>query len=108
LEGEVGRTVVPDLGAAVEADDEGGGGGQAEGEAEVAAVDGLEGTVATEGGGDLGVALDDLGAQDAAVFGDSAVFTTAQSCCLTVRDSPSLRIRSSSACFDGPWSSGEP
>jgi hypothetical protein len=88
FERELGRVVVPYLGAAIKAHDEGRGGGEAQGEAQVGAVDGFEGAVAAEVRRNLRVAFDDLAADNPAFLGDGTVLTAGQWSSLTYRDRP--------------------
>jgi hypothetical protein len=68
LEAELGRLAVPQFSAAVKADDEGGGGGLEEGEAEVAAIHGSGGAGPAQVGGDGNLPLNDLAADDASIL----------------------------------------
>jgi hypothetical protein len=78
LQKDLGRIVVPYLGAAVEANDQRGRCDLAERKAQMRAVDGPERAGTADVGRYLAASFRDLFADDKAIFGDSAVLAGAQ------------------------------
>jgi hypothetical protein len=80
-EGDGGWLIVPNLGSAASVtDDDGGGRGFLEGEAQMVTGDGFGRAVATKVGRDLVVARGDFGADDAPIGGYTPMLTQAVPC----------------------------
>jgi hypothetical protein len=75
FEPELGRTIIPNLCAAIESNNEGRRGGLAKREAQMGAVNGFERADTAVVGRHLVIALDDLATDNAAVFGDGSMLT---------------------------------